>query len=332
MKVAVAGGLGFLGSNIVLELQRKGYNVTPFSRRTGVDVRQYDQINEFLATLKPDVVINSAAHVGGIAYNAIKPVEVYEDNLIIGFNLVRACHANAIGKLVNIMPNCTYPGVAEVYRETEWWNGEMHDTVLTYGMPRKAVWVHCRAYQQKHGFKSIHIILPNLYGPNDHFDPVRSHALGALIKKIVDAKKTNSRTAEIWGTGSPVREWGYVKDAAEGIVLAMEKCDDITVLNLGEGKGYTIEEIAGFIKNVVQWDGQFVYDTTRPDGAPIKVLDVTRMKAVLGWQPRTRIEEGIRATVAWYLRETAGKATPPSIAQKERPPARAVRRTGRTSG
>ena len=248
-------------------------------------------------------MINCAAHVGGIAYNALAPVAVYEDNLLIGFNLVRACYSNDVKKLVNIMPNCTYPGVAEVYEECDWWNGEMHDTVLTYGMPRKAFWVQCWAYKLANNFNSIHIVLPNLYGPGDHFDPVRSHALGALIRKIVDAKLDDNPTIEIWGTGTPIREWGYVADAAEGIIIAMEKYNDIEILNLGEGRGYTIREIAEMIKEAVGWRGEFTFDPSRPDGAPKKVLDVTRMKNVLGWQPNTSIEEGIRKTVQWYTKD-----------------------------
>lgn len=306
MRVAVAGGLGFLGSHIVARLKDKGYEAVPFSRRNGVDIRVFDQVREFLHETRPGVVVNCAAHVGGIAYNALAPVDIYEDNLLIGFNLVKACHASGVDKLVNIMPNCTYPGVAETYRESEWWDGEMHDTVLTYGMPRKAVWVHCWSYKARHGFNSIHIVLPNLYGPGDHFDPVRSHALGALIRKIVDARRNGSQTVEIWGTGTPVREWGYVEDAAEGIIFAMEKHDDIGIMNLGEGKGYTITEIAGLIKHAVGWEGSFAFDTTRPDGAPRKVLDVTKMKAALGWAPETGIEEGIEKTVRWYMGHLPG--------------------------
>jgi len=301
VKVAVAGGFGFLGSNIARQLEERDYAPLPFSRRTGVDIRNFDQINEFLAHQRPEVVINCAAHVGGIAYNALAPIEVYEDNLLIGFNLVRACYLNGVGKLVNIMPNCTYPAVAEVYTEDEWWQGEMHETVLTYGMPRKTVWVQCWAYKKKYGFNSIHLVLPNLYGPGDHFDPIRSHALGALIKKIVEAKLRNSSTVEIWGTGNPIREWGYVADAAEGIVVAMERYDDIEILNLGGGKGYTIREMAEMIREAVGWKGKFAYDLTRPDGAPRKILDNSKMRRLLGCEPKTPIREGIRKTVDWYM-------------------------------
>lgn len=307
MKVGVAGGFGFLGSHIVKNLEEKGYEAIPFSRRSGIDIRIFEQISEFLAKTRPVFVINCAAHVGGIAYNALAPVEIYEDNLLIGFNLVKACYLNGVKKLVNVMPNCTYPGFAEIYRENEWWDGEMHETVLTYGTPRKATWVHCWAYKMKYGFNSIHIVLPNLYGPGDHFDPIRSHALGALIKKIVDAKLNNDPTVEIWGTGNPVREWGYVKDAAEGIIAAMEKYNDIEILNIGEGRGYTIRGIAEIVRKTVDWEGEFVFDPSRPDGAAKKILDVSRMRSILGWEPKTPIKEGVRKAIEWYMENTVRK-------------------------
>ena len=300
-KILVAGGLGFLGANVVTKFKEEGYKVDVCSRRVGVDIREYAQISNLLKELKPDIVVNCAAHVGGIAYNARCPVDIYEDNLIIGFNLLRASFKNNIEKFVNIMPNCTYPGIAEIYQEDMWWDGAMHPTVLTYGMPRKALWVQAWAYKTEQGFNSIHLVLPNLYGPRDHFDIVRSHALGALITKIVAARLNNKPTVEIWGTGSPVREWMYVEDAAEGIIIATEKHEEIDILNLGSEQGCTIKELAEIIKEEAGWEGEFVYDTQRPDGAPRKILDVTRMGNKLNWTPSTPLREGIRKTVRWYM-------------------------------
>lgn len=299
-KVIIAGGHGFLGSHIVDKAKEKGYQTMVCSRRTGVDIRNYEQIAGFLHKNEAEIVINCAAHVGGIAYNAQCPVAIYEDNLLIGFNLLKACSENKITKVVNIMPNCTYPGVAEIYQEDKWWDGPMHPTVLTYGMPRKALWVQAWAYWMEHNFNSIHLVLPNLYGPKDHFDIIRSHALGALITKIVDAKLNNKDTVEIWGTGSPVREWMYVEDAAEGILVAMEKYDEIDILNLGCQQGYTIKELAEIIKQEVGWEGKFVFNTEKPDGAPKKILDVARMQQKLGWFPPTDLKDGIKKTVQWY--------------------------------
>lgn len=302
-KTAVAGGFGFLGKSIVKYAELRGYNVVPFSRRTGVDIRQLEAVSKYLKEIRPDIVVNSAAHVGGISYNAEMPVEIYEDNLMIGFNLLKASYEAGVKKFVNIMPNCTFPGVADIYSELGWWDGPMHETVLTYGMPRKALWVHAWALKKKFGLNSIHLVLPNLYGPQDHFDPVRSHALGALVKKIVDAKREGKDKVEIWGTGRPIREWGYVDDAAEGILRATEKYDEIEIMNIGQGKGYTIKEIAHAIKQAVGWEGDFSFDTSKPDGAPKKVLDVSKMKSVLGWEPPTDLGTGIQKTVDWYMRQ-----------------------------
>ncbi len=309
MKIVVAGGTGFLGQPLCESLRRRGHEVSVCSRSTGVDIREFAQIDRFLEAAQPDMIINAAAHVGGIAYNAQRPVAIYEDNLVIGLNLVKAA-AGRTGKFVNIMPNCTYPGVAEVYSEQGWWDGPMDDTVLTYGMPRKALWVQTWAYAQEGRLRSIHIVLPNLYGPRDHFDPVRSHALGALIRKIVDAHLEGRDVVQIWGTGSPVREWMYVEDAAEGIAEAAETYEEIGILNLGWGRGWTIREIAEHIQRAVGWRGRFEYDPARPDGAPRKVLDVSRLHAALQWRPQVDLDEGIRRTVEWY-RNWRAKEVPP---------------------
>jgi GDP-L-fucose synthase len=247
--------------------------------------------------------------VGGIAYNAKCPVAVYEDNLLIGYTVLRAARLANIKKFVNIMPNCTYPGEMELYSESAWWDGPMHPTVLTYGMPRKALWVHAWACQQESGMESIHLILPNLYGPCDHFDIIRSHALGALIRKIVDAKQAGIDEVEIWGTGSAIREWMYVDDAADGIALATECYNDIEILNLGCGKGCTIAELAEMVRKAADWRGRFVFNSDKPDGAPRKIIDTKKMIANLGgWSPRTDLRSGIAKTMAWYLKHREASA------------------------
>lgn len=301
-KVVILGGHGFLGANVVEAFARKRYQVEACSRRTGIDARQEEALTAYLARVRPEILVHCAAHVGGIAYNAQCPVAIYEDNLLLGFTVLRAAHRAGVQKLVNIMPNCTYPGEMELYSEPRWWDGPMHPTVLTYGMPRKALWVQAWAYQQERGFRSIHLVLPNLYGPRDHFDIVRSHALGALIRKVVDAKRQGQRLVEIWGTGNPVREWMYVEDAAEGIVVATERYECIEILNLGSGKGCTVRELAEMVREAADWHGEFVYDTSRPDGAPVKILDVSKMRVALdGWEPRTKLRDGITRTVHSYL-------------------------------
>lgn len=305
MKVVVTGGAGFLGANVVRLLSEKGFSVSSCSRRMGVDIGEYQQIFEYLQDINPSLVIHCAAHVGGIAYNEQKPIEIFEDNLKIGMNIVKACASAGIKRLINIMPNCTYPGDLEVYREEDWWNGPMHETVLTYGLPRKTMWGLSWAYKKKELLDTVHLIFPNMYGPGDHFDPVKSHALGALIKKIVTAKREKKDKVEIWGTGRPVREWLYVEDAAESILKTMEHFNEIGIepLNIGVGKGISISEMAELIKEAVDWEGEFVYLKDRPDGAMIKILDAERMKEILKWSPPTNIKDGIKKTVRWFLDE-----------------------------
>jgi len=301
-KVVVLGGSGFLGTNVAEAFKRRGWQVEACSRRSGLDAREEPALIAYLGRMNPDILVHCAAHVGGIAYNAKCPVAIFEDNLLLGYTVLRAARRAGIKKLVNIMPNCTYPGEMDVYTESGWWDGPMHPTVLTYGMPRKALWVHAWACRQEFGFQSIHLVLPNLYGPKDHFDVVRSHALGALIRKIVDAKQAGIDEVEIWGTGRAVREWMYVEDAAEGIALAAERYNDIEIMNLGGGKGCSIQELAEMIRELADWPGRFVFDATRPDGAPVKILDVKKMTATLGgWLPSTGLREGIAKTIKGYL-------------------------------
>jgi GDP-L-fucose synthase len=314
-RVVVLGGFGFLGACVAEAFKRKGYEVEACSRRSGVDARCEGELVAYLEQLGPEILVHCAAHVGGIAYNAQCPVAIYEDNLLIGYTALRAAYRARVGKFVNIMPNCTYPGELEPYSEPRWWDGPMHPTVLTYGMPRKALWVQAWAYQQEHRFCSIHLILPNLYGPRDHFDIVRSHALGALIRKVLDAKRQGQPQVEVWGTGKPVREWMYVEDAAEGIVLATEHFEDIEILNIGSGKGCSIRELAEIVREAVGWKGEFVYNATRPDGAPAKTLDVRKMCIVLGdWRPSTSLREGIAKTVAWCLAHSNEVCVPQATA------------------
>ncbi|MDP2754767.1 MAG: NAD-dependent epimerase/dehydratase family protein [Nitrospirota bacterium] len=304
-KIAVLGGTGFLGKNVVQVLsQGDKYEVSSCSRRTGVDIRDYSKIEEFLKA-GFDTVINCAAHVGGIAYNEMKPIEVFEDNVQIGMNVVKACAKTGVKYLINIMPNCTYPGHLDLYEEEKWWDGAIHESVLTYGLPRKMMWGLCQAYIKKYDIKFIHIIFPNMYGPDDYFDPVQSHALGALIHKIVEAKKKEYSFVDIWGTGRPVREWLYVKDAALSITRVLENRDNFVnndIVNVGNGTGVSIKEIAYIIKEIVGWNGEFVFDISRKDGAMCKIFRNEKMERLLQWRPPTPLRDGIKETIEWYLK------------------------------
>lgn len=312
-KVVVVGGHGFLGANIVAAFARQGYHVEVCSRRTGVDARDARALAGFLGKVKPAIVVNCAADTGGIAYNTQRPVTIYEDNLLIGFNLLRASFQCGVRKFVNILPNSTYPGHLTLYTESRWWDGPVHPTMLASAMPRKAQWVQAWSYYQERGFRSIHLVLPNMYGPRDHFDLTQSHALASLIRKVVDAKLQGTNEVKVWGTGKPVRECLYVEDAAEGVLRANENYDEIEILNLGQGEGCSIRGLAELIRELAGWSGEFIFDTSRPDGALCKVMDVQKMKAALNWTPSVPLREGVARTLNWFMENQPKPIAAPTV-------------------
>lgn len=305
-KIIVTGGFGFLGTHTVNTLSQAfgSDHVLPFSRRSNLDLFNEETSIAFLKKFKPDTVIHCAAHVGGIAYNRRYPIEVFYDNTRISLTIARACYEARVNTLINIMPNCTYPGELDAYEEHKWWDGEIHESVLTYGLPRKMLWGACFAFCQKDPhFKPVHLIFPNMYGPGDHFDSTRSHALGALVSKIVNAKRNGKRTVEIWGTGKPVREWLYVKDGATAILKTLENIDKFEpneIMNIGVAKGISVLELALMIKEIVGWDGEFILQPDRPDGAMKKVIVARKMKTKLRWEPQTDFKKSLQETVLWY--------------------------------
>jgi GDP-L-fucose synthase len=225
-------------------------------------------------------------------------------------------HEAGIDRLITVMPNCTYPGDKSVYRESEWWDGPIHESVLMCGLPRKTLWGLCKTYGGITGLKSAHLIFPNMYGPGDHFDPLRSHALGALVAKVVDAKCTDEPHVELWGTGLPVREWIYVEDAADAVLRFIQQAgqdesvfDDHAIYNVGIAQGVSIAELANIIRDIVGWKGLFVFNRKKPDGAPQKLLDGERFRQRTGWSPGTSLREGIAKTVDWYARQRPQEAT-----------------------
>lgn len=307
MRVVVTGGFGFVGSHVVAALQRAGYDVIPCSRRTGLDLRDPQRSAEFFTRVKPTLVVHGAAHVGGIAYNEHHAVEIFTDNLQISLSLASALQASGTTRLINVMPSCTYPGEKTLYTETAWWDGPIHPSVLSYGLSRKVLWGLTWAYGKQSALRALHLLLPNLYGPGDTCDPLRSHALAALIAKIVEAKRAAKPDVVVWGTGKPIREWLYVEDAAEAVLRSIQHFDRLSalqdgLLNIGTGQGVSVTHMAETIRQVVGWEGRLVYDTSRPDGAMVKLMDPTRMKRWLEWSPPTSFEEGVAKTVDWYLR------------------------------
>jgi nucleoside-diphosphate-sugar epimerase len=310
MNILITGGSGFLGRHIVQYAKEAGYNV--FSPRSyELNLEKMDGISQYLKSLleeveKIDVIIHSAAYYGGIGICQEEPATIFHKNSQMAINIFKVAKDCGVKKIIPIGSACAYPGYLEGdLKEENFWDGKLHDTVEAYGITKKFQLVAQRAYYKQDGIESIHLILTNLYGPHDVFTEYRSHVVSALIKKFSDAKDK----VTLWGDGTPVREFLYVKDAAEAVVKAIALEHDIQPVNIGTGVGTTIKELAESIKQFTRFEGVIEWDTTKPKGAMRKVLDITRMKTKLQWSPRYSLQDGLLETIDWYLKnkETADK-------------------------
>ncbi len=302
MKVFVPGGNGFLGKRVVRKLEEKNIDCVSLSLRDGYDFRDFAQTKKLFNRERFDAIINCAAFVGGIQFGYEKPGEIFYNNILMSTNLMEASRLADVKRFINPISNCTYPGhLTKDFKEEEWWDGPLHESVLVYGFARKASWVQSWAYYKQYGFVTINLILPNMYGPGDHFEEKRSHALGALIMKFAEARRKDLAEVVVWGTGKPVREWLYVDDGAEVLIKALEIEPIIEPVNVGVGKGVSILELAELIKEVVGYQGKITLDETKPDGAPHKTMDNTRLRDIFNWVPPTSLREGIKKTAKWYM-------------------------------
>jgi GDP-L-fucose synthase len=299
-KVLVAGGNGFLGKKVTEKLKELDLQVLSLSRRNGFDFRQFGPTMKLFEKEKFDAVVNCAAFVGGIQFGVQIPGEVFFNNMLINTYLIEAARKSNVKRFINPLSNCTYPARCEQFREDDWWNGPLHETVLSYGIAKKASWTQSWAYYKQYHFETVNLVLPNMFGPGDHFDEVRSHALGALVSKFIEAKKRNMPSVTVWGTGKPIREWLYVDDGAEALVRALKIDHPVDPINIGVGKGISTIDLAETIKETVGYQGEIVLDPTKPDGAPCKIMDVTKMRQLFNWAPQTCLAEGIKKTVDWY--------------------------------
>lgn len=301
-RVTVTGGAGFLGQHLVRRLESYGAKVF-VPRQRDYNLTTLDASLRCLLEHPCDVLFHAAAYYGGIGINQTQPATLYYTNLVMGANLMEAARLAKVDKFVAIGTACSYPGYLEGHlKEEDLWAGPCHASVVNYGLTKKMMAVQAQAYKRQYGLDSIHLILTNLYGPGDSYNPERSHVVAALVRKWVEAEQSKAPSVEVWGTGKPIREFIYVEDCADAIVLAAEKYDDAaTPLNIGTGIGTSIKELAETVHDVSGYQGKMTWAVDKPDGAPLKVLDVTRMKQVLdGWVPPTKLRDGLAKTVAWY--------------------------------
>ncbi|HKZ55542.1 MAG TPA: GDP-L-fucose synthase [Anaerolineales bacterium] len=300
-RFCITGGSGFLGSYVVEKMKKRGAKEVFVPRIEHFNLVEREAIQRMLRDAKPDVVLHLAANVGGIGANRARPAEFFFDNLMMGTQLMHESYRYGAEKFVAIGTVCSYPKYTPVpFREDDLWNGYPEETNAPYGLAKKMMLVQSQAYRQQYGFNSIFLIPVNLYGPRDNFDLETSHVIPALIRKCIEAQVRGDPKVILWGDGSPTREFLFVEDAAEGILLATERYDDSQPVNLGSGREISVSELAHTIARLSGFEGQFEWDTTRPNGQPRRGLDVSRAESLFGFRAQVPFEEGLRRTVDWF--------------------------------
>lgn len=300
-RVVVTGGAGFLGSFVVDLLRDKGCRQIVVPRSKDYDLVQMDAVQRLYSDARPDLVIHLAARVGGIGANQANPGRFFYDNLMMGTQLIEVGRQRGLKKFVALGTICAYPKFASIpFKEDDIWNGYPEETNAPYGLAKKMMLAQSQAYRDQYGFNSIVLFPVNLYGPRDNFDLQTSHVIPALIRKCVSAKEEGRTEITLWGDGSPTREFLYVEDAADGILLAAEHYDGNLPVNLGTGEEISIRDLAKLIAAEVGFSGQIQWDATKPNGQPRRCLDVSRAKQLFGFQAKHGLRDGVKKTVQWF--------------------------------
>jgi len=307
-RVLVTGGSGFVGQHLVEQIKEKQPRKLFVPTHDGYDLRQREACEEVVQGR--DLVIHLAANVGGIGYNQKYPGELFYDNLMMGALLMEEARKTGVKKFVAIGTVCAYPRDTEVpFKEEDLWKGYPEETNAPYGLAKKMQLVQAQAYRQQYSFNAIFLLPVNLYGPGDKFDPEQSHVIPALIKKAVEAREEGKDHIDVWGSGTATREFLYVEDCAEAILLAAEKYEKPDPVNIGSGMEISIKDLVELIKELVGYQGKIVWDKTKPDGQPRRCLDTLRAEKEFGFKAKTDFKKGLRETIDWYLEEKnqAGK-------------------------
>lgn len=300
-KVLVTGGAGFLGSFVVERLNDRNCKNIFIPRSQDYNLVDMEDIKRVYKDADPDIVIHLAASVGGIGVNMENPGKFFYDNLMMGAQMMEQGRLSGIEKFVALATICSYPKFTPVpFKEEELWNGYPEETNAPYGLAKKMLLVQSQAYRQQYGFNSCCLFPVNLYGPGDNFDPESSHVIPALIKKCIDAITNNESRITVWGTGKPSREFLYVEDAAEAIILATERYNKSDPINIGAGFEITIKDLIELIVKLTGFKGEIAWDTSKPDGQPRRMLDISKAEKEFGFRAQTSFKDGLKETIEWY--------------------------------
>jgi GDP-L-fucose synthase len=300
-KILVTGGAGFLGQEVVQQLLAHGSDAEKISIPRSKEYDLCEMANCKAVVANQDIIIHLAAHVGGIGLNQQKPAELFYDNLMMGTQLIHAAYQAKVAKFVCVGTICAYPKFTPVpFKEEDLWNGYPEETNAPYGVAKKALLVQLQAYRQQYGFNGIYVLPVNLYGPNDNFDPASSHVIPALIRKVDEAQKRGDKTLPVWGDGSPSREFIYSTDAAKGIVLATLGLENSEPINLGTNFEITIKDLIELICELMEFKGEIVWETDKPNGQPRRCLDTQKAEAAFGFKATTNLRDGLKQTIEWY--------------------------------
>ncbi len=305
-RITVTGGAGFLGTQVVKKLRESGCQNIFVPRSKDYNLVDNDAVKRLYRESRPDIVIHLAAVVGGIGATRERPAEFFYSSLMMGAQMMEQGRLFRLKKFVAIGTVCAYPKDIPIpFQEENLWNGYPEETNASYGLAKKMTLVQAQAYRKQYGFNAIYLLPVNLYGPGDNFDPKTSHAIPALIKKCLDAIEEGKEEIVVWGTGKPTREYLYVEDAAEGILLATEKYDKSDPVNLGSGFEISIKNLAELIASLTGFKGRIIWDTSRPDGQPRRLFDSSRAEREFGFKSTTSFEEGLWKTIEWYKEQRA---------------------------